>query len=359
MIKHSLFKRGEHWFVDFRFDGKRYRVSTRAAKRGDAERLAEYIIRKEIEKAIGGSRFTLAELVDRYISHTRAANASTWARSKRLYLKRIVKFFGNRPLSEVTPYDCQRFQDHVRARFASQSSVNAHTTTLKNMLNLAIEWEMMTANPARKLKTPHPPGRQRFLADEEIVALLTAAKGMMDARPMGHRLIYCFIKVGLLTGMRRSEILGLRWMDFRDDFVQVRQQFKDLPKEKKPKLVPVPPGLRRELLALSTGHEYLFPVNINGLSRAWREACRRAKIRDCTPHSLRHTHATRCAQIGTSLVALQATLGHASLAMTGRYAHAQKQDQLDAVVLLEDSLPGAKMGPKNDSKKGEKTAPVG
>jgi integrase len=310
--------------------------------------LAERIVRRIVEASLGGSVFTLGQLLDRYEAYSKATNVDSWFKAKQFYMKRIAAFFGDVKLSEITPYDCQRFYQQLTG---SQSRINLHIAVLKNMFNMAVEWGMMTQNPARKIKPPHTPPRQRFLSDDEIQRLLAAARAMRDAPACkGQLYLYYFVRFALLTGMRRSEIQGLRWTDFRDGFVVIKR-----PKERKEKWIPVPPGLHDELKRLDAGREYLFGgTSKTGLNLAWHRACRAAGIDGATPHTCRHTFATRWAQYGSNLVALQHTLGHASLDMTSKYAHADRRDQAEIVAALEAQLDGAKTGPQNEAKSSKK-----
>jgi len=348
MIVHSLFKRGAIWFVDFRFEGRRYRVSTHSRTKADAQVLAEHIVRATVERAMGGARFNLSTLMDRYVSHIRAANSPSWYSMKRTYLRRFAKFVGDRPLSEVTPYDCQQYQQRVVHSGVTKSSVNGQMAAIRHMFSMAVEWEMMDRNPMAKVRKFPVTGRQRLLSDEEIRAILGAALAMSEgARTVTRRTFYHFIKLLTLTGMRRGEAAKLRWADFRGDFISV-----PYPKERKPKLVPIPPKFKVELLTLNQGQEYVFQgIGREAIRNAWIAVCKRAGVKDAHIHDLRHHFSTVWARSGTSLVALQRTLGHSSLTMTARYAHANDQDQLDAVTRLEAELGGATVGPRKRHKK--------
>lgn len=72
------------------------------------------------------------------------------------------------------------------------------------MLNLAIEWEIIPYSPARGVKSPRvPAGRVRYLQPGELRAVVTACREWL--RPI--------VALAVLTGMRRGEMLGLRWLD--------------------------------------------------------------------------------------------------------------------------------------------------
>jgi integrase len=335
MIVHHLFRRGNIWFVDFRFDSRRFRISTHSTKKVDASKLANYIVHKTVDSIIGGDKFNLSQLIDRYESHIKMSNSRTWSRAKLTYLKRIVKFFGNRPLSEITPYDCWRFQDSIKSRGVGLSSINAHTSTLKNVLNMAVEWGMMQMNPARKLKTPQPPSQQRILSNDEIKRLLSvAALFRTEKRNSSKSHLYYFIKLAAFTGMHRSEILNLKWNDFCNNFIIIRHA-----KEKRERLIPVPQQLRAELLDLNTGNEKLFHlVSTTGISQAWRLACKSAQIKDATPRSLSHTFTSICVNSGAKLSVLQQVLGHVDFNQVSKCVHSNPMDQQALINFVESQF---------------------
>lgn len=290
----------------------------------------------------------LSQLMDRYVSHIRAMNSPAWYSMKLTYLKRFAKFMGDRPLSEVTPYDCQAYQQRVVASGVSNSSVNGQMAAIRHLFSMALAWEMMNRNPMIKIKKMPTFGRQRAFTDEEVRRIIAAADRLRQhPRSPCQKVFYHFIKTALLTGMRRGEVAGIRWMDFKDSFVHIPH-----PKEKRPKVVPIPPGLKAELLELNNGQEYIFQnAGREAIRTTWIKVCKLAGIRDARFHDLRHTFSTKWAQSGTSLVALQHTLGHSSLAMTSKYAHSTSQDQLDAVTALEVQFTGAKMGLQKEHEK--------
>jgi integrase len=92
---------------------------------------------------------------------------------------------------------------NVRSR-VSPGSVTKELNILKHMLALAVEWDLIPINPAQGVKAPKlPAGRLRYLQPSELRALL-------EACPEWLRPIVCLLVV---TGMRRGEVLRLRWLD--------------------------------------------------------------------------------------------------------------------------------------------------
>jgi len=122
--------------------------------------------------------------------------------------------------------DLSRRLDIQRYITKRGSEVAAHTVqkelnTLKHLLGLGVDWEIIPFNPAYKVKAPKiPPGRVRYLQPTELKLLIEGSLSWL--RPI--------IALAASTGMRRSEIVGLRWMDL--DLVHDRIMFHKLRMEK-------------------------------------------------------------------------------------------------------------------------------
>lgn len=140
------------------------------------------------------------------------------------------------------------------------------------------------------------------------------------------------IMLALNTGMRRDEILFLKW-----EWIDLRESFINLPhthsKSKKSRRVPINPIVRRILLEMklqSNDSELVFEISssTNGartwLQRAFKEACKKAGIGSIRFHDLRHTAATRLVEAGIPLHAVAELVGHSSIRMTERYSHPQE-----------------------------------
>src|SRR5271170_615178 len=112
-------------------------------------------------------------------------------------------FFGTVRLAEVRRTDVQRYITHPSGE-VSPASVVKELNILKHLVGLAVEWELIPTNPAHGIKSPRvAAGRVRYLQPTELRAVLGACPEWL--RPIA--------ALAAATGMRRGEILGLRWMD--------------------------------------------------------------------------------------------------------------------------------------------------
>ncbi|HEX3034616.1 MAG TPA: site-specific integrase [Thermodesulfobacteriota bacterium] len=205
---------------------------------------------------------------------------------------------------------------------------------MRHLLYLAKRWKKFFGeNPVSEsglLKVNNL--QERILSPEEENRLI------MNSSP---HLVPILI-TALNTGMRKGEIISLRWedIDFENNLITVRQE---VSKSKKLRRIPINSTLRKVLLEqkLKTGwNDYVF-LNPEGspyqrsdsLKRCFEGACRRANIKGFRFHDLRHTFATRLIKAGVSIVVVSKILGHADLKTTMRYVH--PEDSLkDAVEKL-------------------------
>jgi integrase len=202
--------------------------------------------------------------------------------------------------------------------------------------------------------------RQRFLSEEEIQRLLAECPTHL------RRIVECAIH----TGMRRGEILSLRWDQVRNGFIYLQKT-----KTNEARQVPVNDDLAqlfRELRAegqLRSEHVFTYwngedklkgkkpvkerrkvapvPERVGSVKTAFRAACRRAGIKDFKFHDLRHTSASHMVMKGASLKEVQEILGHKTMAMTLRYAHLSQEHKKKAVNLLSGLTASKK--PANES----------
>jgi integrase len=202
------------------------------------------------------------------------------------------------------------------------------------MFNKAVEWDMMEQNPFAKGKSLHLKEnnrRTRFLNEEEIERLLIKC----EYAPYLHRLVEAAIN----TGMRKEELLSLKWSQIRNGLIYLVETKTDSPRE-----IPVNDTLEKIFKEIRNedglSSEYVFTKHgkrIRHIGPAFKGALRRAGITDFHFNDLRHTFASHLVMNGASLKEVQELLGHTTVTMTLRYAHLSQENKVNAVRLL-DSL---------------------
>ena len=168
-------------------------------------------------------------------------------------------------------------------------------------------------------------------------------------------------------GLRRSELVGLRWRDLqpREDAGQVTV----LGKGGKTRAVLLPAAVWRELAALRGAagpDDPVFrsraggPLDPSQVLRIVKAAAARAGIAgNVSPHWLRHGHASHALDRGAPVHLVAATLGHASIATTGRYAHARPSDSSSRCLAVSTGLRGRRPGAQDRGKPGGASTPGG
>ena len=191
---------------------------------------------------------------------------------------------------------------------------------MSTLLGFAITRGLRSDNPARGVKKPLVRKIERFLSEDEIARLAVALDA--ESRRTGNPYPAAAIKLLLLTGGRRGEILGLQW-----HHVDFERQCLRLPDSKTgAKII----YLNAPALAVLNGAERIGPFVIPGdvpeqprhdLKRPWDIVTKLAKLIGVRLHDLRHTYASFGAGSGLGLPIIGRLLGHAQPATTARYAH--------------------------------------
>ena len=146
---------------------------------------------------------TFAEVAKRFLTHQEVRlSAEAYTREMGIVTHHLSPFFAG-SLKGIRRVDIQRYVTK-RAGEVSAHSVLKELNTLKHLFRLAAEWEIIPVSPAHGVKAPRvPAGRVGYLQPPELLALLSACPDWL--RPI--------VALAVVTGMRRSEILGLRWLD--------------------------------------------------------------------------------------------------------------------------------------------------
>jgi integrase len=202
------------------------------------------------------------------------------------------------------------------------TSLKRELTPVRHLFEVARdEWGLpLKENPLDKLKLDAPDQRrERRLRPGELDRLLEAA------RCCRNKLIAPVIRFALATGMRRGEILAMRWTD--------------LNREQRSLLIPeTKNGQSRTILLTSAALEVLkdrsddngpvFPITANAFRLAWEKVKPRAGIEDLHFHDLRHEAISSFFEMGLTTPEVALISGHKDMRMLFRYAHATRQNIL-------------------------------
>jgi len=351
-------KRGPAWYAKYRLpDGRQVQQKLGPAwtQRGRppagyfTKRTAEDCLRDTLDAArrgtLPGSVRTGATFADaaaewlRYVEHDRDCKPSTLT-DYRSAVSRLLSAFGDMRLEDITSEAVEQWRARLgadRSRPLSNRTRNKAHTILAAILERARKTYGLPSNPARdveKLRERYDATSFDFYSPEEVHSLVRAAASEQDA---------AIFLTAAFTGLRRGELIALRWrdVDFERSAVRVLGSFANgkltTPKSGRGRVVPMVAEVAEVLAKLSQrGHstgddDLVFPgdygTHLDGsaLRRRFIAAQKHAGLRPIRFHDLRHTFGTLAVRGAESIVELQAWLGHAEVRTTMRYTHYREQ----------------------------------
>lgn len=282
---------------------------------------------------------TVSQLCDDYLKDgVNGKSESTLATDKGRIERHIKPLLGRKRIKDLTGNDIKKFmgdvatgktaadvktRKHGRALVTGgEGTANRTVGLLGGILSFAIDGGIRSDNPVHGVKRYPERRSERFLSPQELAKLGdTLAKAEAEGE---NKTAINAIRLLILTGCRKSEILTLQW-----SFVNFETGYLELPTSKTgQKRVPIgAPAL--ELLASLPrvkDNPYVLPgekekKHLVGLPRVWRRIRRRAGLDDVRLHDLRHSFASVGAGAGMGLQVVGKLLGHRHPATTARYAH--------------------------------------
>jgi len=204
---------------------------------------------------------------------------------------------------------------------------------------MAIRWGYINHNVVSSVeKMRVSKNVARFLNQDEIQRLIEASRDSY---------IYTLIMTALHTGMRKSELLNLKWseIDFQQRTVTIQSNDDWHTKNYKPRVLQLIPVLyevlkaHRQLhLELGIQSDYVFTYRGNrikwGNNGSLRKILEKAGLEDISLHTLRHTFASQLVMAGVPLRDVQELMGHRSYETTLRYAHLSEDHAKKQVLKL-------------------------
>jgi len=323
------------WGFTAQINGRQVRRYKAEWTQDDAEaELAKALLKMEPENPQRVS-ITLAQAIERYLASKVRKRTINEDRRQLDLLK--AEFGGEAPLVEIT---ASRISEYKAKRLATvqkvgegeaaverrltAAAVNRPLALLLHLLRLAHEeWEAIDNVPRIRLEK-EPQGRLRWLTQEEITRLLEACAKSKNKQ------LRAAVVVALNTGLRRGELMGLTWnrVDLSRGVIRL-----ELTKSGRRREVPMNDDSYQGLVSLGPKADgRVFKTRY--IQTAYNNAVAAARLDDVNFHTLRHTFASWAVMRGVTLKELQELLGHASLAMTMRYAHLAPEHLRTAVSRL-------------------------
>ena len=290
-------------------------------------------------------RHTLAELIDRYIA-SKLEHCTKPQETTKKQLRVWKSLLGGYSLSAITPErilwgisELEKIKT-PGGKTKSAGTLNRYLGVLSPALTFAVkELGWLKSNPAFNVsRREEPNGRVRWLSDEERERLLNEVKKAKSP------FLYPAVIIGISTGARRGEIMGLKWAD-----IDLNAGWANLnnTKNKDRRGIPLT-GLAlvvlRDLYNKRHSDVWVFPNADNtgpfDIRSGWEHAKKRAKVEDFRFHDLRHTCASYLIMNGASLGEIADVLGHKDPRMSRRYAHISDQHKAHVVASMNQKIFG-------------------
>ncbi len=345
--------------LGYKDNGKpRYKQYQRKTQKEAEDKLLELQSQLRAGTFVDSSKIGFNDWVKEYLTNYNTdIRPTTAGHYESLARNHIYPAFANLRLQEVKTNFIQRFISE-KAQTLSPSSVQKLRIIVKAALQQAIREKLLNENPAVYTTAPKIEAQEvEPLTEDQLKALLDAA------RP--HRLYYALMLI-LWTGMRRGELLGLKWEDVNFEYGTVRivrnyvatrqgDAFQKPKTKSSRRVVNIPDEITKllqEVKAKSNPEnpwvvpvekqvkntEYL-PVAPRNFSRTYELWCKKAGIQNVKIHTLRHTYASFALAQNVHMKIVQAQLGHRDITTTiNTYSHFSSGLQQAAAVKMNEKL---------------------
>ena len=383
----AVYQRGKNWYVDFTFHGERVREmigpSRKGAEKVINKRKGEIAENKFLDVRKEPDPITFYDFAKEYLQWSKAnKKPSSYDRDLSL-VRRLNNEFEQKIIQEITTWQIEKWKakrrdeikrpgavmgsfketekdgtekeiwfvdyltkkgEKVRKTFGTEqgraqsfftrsnqpirpASVNRELALLKHMYSKAVEWGKVKENPVKKVKLlKGEVKRVRFLLPDEIQQLLSNCADHL--KPI--------VTVALHTGMRKGELLNLRWdqLNFEQGIITLEDT-----KNHERRDIPMNETVKGALGSVEKKGESVF-CNEDGqtfanVRRSFDTAVRKSGITDFRFHDLRHTFASNLVMEGVDIMTVKELMGHKDLTMTLRYAHLAPNHKTRAINILD------------------------
>lgn len=321
------------------------RRSTGVSIADDPEGLKARLVRAEwmsgqiVERT--GSGATFDDLLELYLTRVtptkRAPDRDRWS------ARSLYPIFTGRRLADIRGPEVRAYIAARQATGIAPGTINKEVGLMSAAINWArreLEWDM--DNPWESRRQTEPEGRDRWLTHEEADRLIAAA----ERRSARYPWLADFIRIGLYTGMRPGEILGLEWTRVSFDNAVIEFGAGDQKNGRRARI----PANATAREALAHRRQYRAThcpgspwvmcrkdgTRIGSIKTGFAGCVKDAGLIDVHPHDLRRTCGSWLVQAGVGIERVSALLRHSDVAITARvYAHLRPSDLADAADILD------------------------
>lgn len=330
----SISRHSKIYWLDIRVKGKRIRRSLKTENRNEA--LARYapLRDKLLEKHLG-EKVRFSDFCKQYLDWAWSSKPASAPREQQR-LRKIQDFFQNLEivyLNEITLYHIEQLREKLQGNGLSKATINRYLQILRGLFYKAIDWEVYDGkNPLKKVRFYREDSPKSALTQTQLDRVIQTAK-KISSKPLSplQTIFHDVVLLAVNTGMRKSEILNLRWESIKEDKIIIKG------KADKTRTVPLN-NIALEVINKQPRRE-IFVFNIP--NRHQHDLLRRTIIQvrkrtgiDFNFHLLRHTFASMLIEKGVDFITVSRILGHSKLMTSLIYLHTDTARMKKAVDLL-------------------------
>lgn len=344
---------------------RRYRTVTAKNKTEANKLLAQFITEIETgayfkESKITFGQFTLQWREKYATKHLELKTISNYNSFLRLY---FLPVFAHVPLSKINHLYILDFIEKLENKGLKNSTINRIIQSFKSMLSVAVDWGLIKDNPAKDIKNLKEEQKEvEIYTNDEVMKLFE----VLESEKPRYKVL---IKLAVTTGMRRGELLALKWdnVNLEEGTIHVKETlshhnkkfiFKEPKTKNSIRIISLPRFMIDELKAyylyckktrFQLGELYKNPYNLlfhtmggnpifaSTITRRWKEITRKAGLKHIKFHALRHTSATMLINQGLPAKIISSRLGHSNVMTTlNIYAHALHEADEVAARRIDD-----------------------
>lgn len=349
--------KGDAWYLEVTigtdFTGKpiRYNRTFHGTEKQAEKELARFYIECEDGKVRKENTMKVADLCDLYIEEYVTRFLKVSARrgidpAVKIWIKPLL---GQKKVAKLQRIDIQKWVNYISdphdEKQLSPKTVKNYYSTLRGMLSFAVDMGIVDASPCQNIRLPKLKKKEADYYTIEEVSSLLDALNKLESKNLKYKVA---IYIALFGGLRKGEILGLNWDDvnFNENTINIRRTrmikpgegiYEDTPKtDRSNRAITLPAEIMSMLKKLKAQQLELkmllqnkyedcpaifrgdngTPLYPQVLQRWFTRFLENNNLRHIGLHSLRHTHASMLAYIGTDKMQVSSRLGHSQLSTT-------------------------------------------
>lgn len=364
-------KSDNKWVASVTLDNGKRKVFYGDKREEVAEKLSKALYEQQQGTLTATSKQTVEQFLHTWLESTQEGSVKprTYERYEEIVRLHLVPLIGSYQLQKLTPQQVQSLYAKKQKEKLSPTTINTIHNVLHKVLEMAKRWELVTRNVCDLVS---PPARKEHeiipLNEEQVRKLLATSNGSV---------VEALVKLALATGMRRGELLGLKWrdIDFKKGILQVRRTMTRIPrmfrkpgqrsyaeatpktKKSKRSIVLIPFAIEalsqhrkyQTEIRKRTGDSWInndlifctplgTPLNpTRDVLEPFKLLLKKAELPDIRFHDLRHSAATLLLSLGIHPKIVQELLGHSNINITLTiYSHVLPNMQENAMSKLND-----------------------